>query len=145
MPELISSSRPKARKTHKCQLCNKSIAIGEVYRKQFLKYDGQAYDFKEHDRCGEIASYLWNYIDPDEGMTDEHFQEGCQAYCSQFICPMCVHLIDEDCEDGQNYCLDKIATHLKKYGLKKEPGKYGIPHWVEFEREEADSIAQKES
>jgi len=136
MPKLISYSTRKARKIHKCGLCNNDIATGELYRRHFLKYEGQVYSFKEHDICGEIASCLWNFIDPNEGMTEEDFQEGCQEYCSRFVCPLCVHWIDDECEDGQVYCLNKIADRLKEYGIKEEPDKYGMPRWVEVKRKD---------
>lgn len=138
MPELISNSTQKARKVHKCQLCNGDIPIGEVYRRQFLKYDGQVYDFKEHDRCGEIASFLWNFIDPDEGMTEDDFKEGCQYYCGSFVCPACEYWNDkseeEDCKKGEVYCLDRILERLKTHGLKRDG--WG---WKEFERKAGES------
>jgi hypothetical protein len=137
MPEAISNSKPKAKKEHQCELCRKTIKVGETYDDQFLKYEGETYHFKMHSICHEISSCLWSYIEPDEGIHDEDFKDGCQEYCYRFVCPMCVHWIDEDtCEDGNVYCLDKIATRLKEYGLKKEPGRYGMPHWVEFRRVE---------
>jgi hypothetical protein len=132
MPELISQSTQKARKAHECGLCCKGIAIGEEYKKQFLKYCGEVYGFKEHLQCNEIANRLWSFIDPDEGMTEEDFQEGCQSYCVQFICPHCEEWdkgIDE-CKKDESYCLDKIQARLKTHGLRKVKNSF---RWAEYE------------
>jgi hypothetical protein len=134
VPELISVSTQKARKNHRCNLCNRVIEKGETYRRQFIKDSGDTYSFKEHDKCGEIANYLWAYIDPDEGMTEESFTEGCGYYCQTFVCPHCEHWDkseDEECSKGHEYCLDKILERLKQYGLKKDGYK-----WIEFKRQE---------
>jgi len=44
--------------------------------------------------------------------------------------------MDDECEDGQVYCLNKIADRLKEYGIKEEPDKYGMPRWVEVKRKD---------
>ena len=134
MPELISFSTRKARKNHKCGLCGDEIIKGELYRRQFLKYGGEVYDFKEHERCGEIATALWHYLDPADGLTEEYFEEGCQEYCCRFVCPHCEHWDkseDAECSKGLDYCLDKILERLVEYGLKIDKQSY---KWVEFKR-----------
>ena len=131
MPELISFSTRKARKNHRCELCSGEIIKGELYRRQFLKYGGEVYDFKEHDICGEIAGYLWNYLNPTDGLTEEYFQEGCSVYCYDFVCPHCEHITEDGCDTGEPYCLDKILERLREYGLKKDEQTF---KWVEFKR-----------
>lgn len=120
MVEVISSNDVKARKEHECGLCTEKIQKGETYNNQTCKFEGSIYTFKAHTQCKEIASMLWNYIDPDEGMTDQDFLDGVQEYCYGFVCSHCEKYIDEDCSIGNSYCLDKVHTRLKEKGLKWE-------------------------
>jgi hypothetical protein len=72
--EVLSSSKPKARKTHICDWCGGEINKGEIYENQFCKYDG-VYIWKNHIRCYEIASKLKMFDECDEGLDGEGFQE----------------------------------------------------------------------
>ena len=135
MPEVISKSNPKARKQYECMLCGGTINKGEIYDRQVCKYDGEIYSFISHKQCNEISSMLWNYIDPDEGMTSEDFQEGIGYYCYQFICPHCDNWNSEDSEcqvdyDPMESRLYLVAERLKKYPLKRVKTKYGTD-WKE--------------
>ena len=131
MPELLSDSEPKANKTHKCDLCEMDIAKGEKYKRQQLKYEGDLYAFKMHKQCSEISSLLWNFIDPDEGMTSEDFTDGCQRYCWEFVCPHCPQMdeISEECKDDKGYCLDRILQRLTEKGRPRKAGNV----WIERE------------
>lgn len=137
MPELISESTRKARKSHKCGLCSGTIEKGETYHRQFLKWYGDVYTFKEHSQCRSIVGHLWRYADPEDGMTGDDFVDTCHSYCNHFVCPHCEHwdetIIEggyEGCSAGQEYCLDKILARLEEYGLKKDGYK-----WIEYKRE----------
>jgi predicted RNA-binding Zn-ribbon protein involved in translation (DUF1610 family) len=135
MPELISKTFPRARKYHRCDLCNQKIEPGEVYESQFCKYEGQVYKFRSHDVCRKISSKLWGFIDPDEGMTEEAYQEGVNEYCWQFVCPHCQEwdFEGEECRSScepHDDCKEKILERLANYPLKQEKTKYG-KRWVE--------------
>lgn len=95
MSELIFETDRKARKTHTCSYCGGEITAGTTYRHAVLKYD-DVYVWKSHKECNHIASELWDYIDPDEGMTEDEFQEGCRDFARAFICPECP--MKSDCE-----------------------------------------------
>jgi hypothetical protein len=126
MPDVISSCTHKARKEHQCQLCNRKINAGEEYDRQVNKFDGTVYTFKSHKQCSEISSHLWNYIDPDEGMTDEDFIEGVGSYCYNFVCPECTDKEEGeygDCKkDTIEDCLSRIHDRLIKKGSPKREG-----------------------
>lgn len=88
MPELIAQETRKARKPHRCDYCGEMIEKGEVYEYATLKFDG-IYHWSNHVRCGKIAQKIWDYADPDEGMTADDYTETCQEVCQTFICPDC--------------------------------------------------------
>lgn len=128
MPEILDEKDRKARKEHSCDYCQEIIKKGETYEWASLKAD-ELYEWKNHKRCGFIARELWSFIDPNDGMTESDFQEGCAEFCDVFICKGCSDR-DEDCY----YCLDKIYEVLQRKKLELEHGKCGILYWVLKER-----------
>ena len=74
--DLISFKKHKAKKQHICDWCEQPIAIGELYEREFLKFNGNVYTWKAHIKCREITSTLNMFDGPcDEGLTAESFQE----------------------------------------------------------------------
>lgn len=96
--ELINGSYPKAKKIHKCSLCNRDILPSEVYERQFIKNEGEVYTWKCCKECYLIYNALWNYIDPWDGMDKDCFSEGIQNFLRDFICPNCSNWDKEDIE-----------------------------------------------
>ena len=131
---LIGTTKPKARREYRCDFCGGKILKGETYDNTVMVGDDGLYHWKSHLICSKIASLLWNFIDPDDGMTSDNFHEGVRSYCSQFVCPHCTESsLDEngDClKDENDYCADKVLDRLGKFELKKV--KY---EWVEIARE----------
>lgn len=124
MSEIFSEKVRMARKEHICSYCNGTIQKGEKYDNAVLKHEGELYEWKNHIDCGFIASALWRYIDPDEGMTEEDFKEGCRDFCNTFCCPDCPRCSiapynDLECKDNLGFCLDKIAEKLRTHDLKR--------------------------
>lgn len=117
MSELISQTERKARKEHICEYCGEKILRGEKYLSAFLKDGGDVWQWKTHLHCDFIANELWRYINPTDGMQQEHFQEGCTEFCTEFVCPRCEFYKDKKCEQSQAYCLDKIDSILKDSSL----------------------------
>ena len=122
MPEILQEKERKARKPHVCDYCGKTIEKGEAYEWAKLKYEEIIYEWKNHKKCGFIASELWSYIDPDNGMTEEDFQEGCCEFCHAFVCPDCDQYDKEfeDCSKDESYCIDKIYGFLQAHELYKD-------------------------
>ena len=135
MPELISQEKRKARKEHACNCCGETIEKGETYRSAFLRDGADVYQWKGHLHCDFIATELWRYIDPDDGMQAEDFQEGCAEFCYAFVCPDCEHYKNKECTQDKPYCLDKITEILKENELVKEKGKYSYQIWKLVPRE----------
>jgi hypothetical protein len=136
MPTMLKYEVRKARKTHDCNYCGCSILPGEKYGYSAHVYDGEFYDWKEHLTCNFIVGELWQYIDPDEGMTQEDFREGCSAFCFDFVCKNCENYEPEEneCKEENYYCLGKIYDLLQTHVLsKKKP--YG---WELKERKRED-------
>lgn len=140
MPEILSESKRKARKLHTCNYCGDSIQKGETYDYAKLKTD-YLYEWKNHEKCGFVAGELWDYIDPDDGMTESDFQEGCQEFCKAFICPDCpdVDIEADDCNLDKIYCIDKIYEHLQTHDFKRVKDKHGWTHtWKCIPKEAAE-------
>ena len=91
MQALIEQKNVKARKPYKCDYCGRIIVKGEVHDWQKNIYDGSFYEWRCHLSCARVASAIWEYVDPDEGMSDQDFMDGCQEVCQRFICPDCPH------------------------------------------------------
>lgn len=64
----------KARRGHKCLLCNGTIPIGEEYIYQNLKMCGALYDNRYHLICYELMDLLAMDYD-SEGISDDDFYE----------------------------------------------------------------------
>lgn len=136
MVEVITNEKRKARKEHTCSYCNGTIKKGEEYHYSTLKYEGNIYDWKSHEKCQFIAQALWSYIDPDEGMTESDFDEGCQDFCGTFVCPDCIHHDEnEGCDQDEAYCIEKIYDTLQTHEVIMTRDKYGIFCFVLKERE----------
>lgn len=119
MVETIKEEYRTARKSHICDYCLGEIKKGQVYNYAVNKLDGDVYTWKAHKECMHIATELWNYLDPLEGMTQEDFDEGCFNFCRTFVCPDCDRFCNDcgECLDDKRYCIDKIYDILQKYYL----------------------------
>ena len=53
--QLISETRPKARKQYDCIWCVEKIAAGEAHIHEVSKYDGELQDHRWHPECHEAA------------------------------------------------------------------------------------------
>ena len=66
MTVVISSGMRKARKTHQCFECYRSIGLGETYAYQTNVYDGRVYTIKWHVDCGACGSEYRDQIYYDD-------------------------------------------------------------------------------
>ena len=130
MPELLNEETRLARKAHKCDYCGENIEKGEKYNVATLKYDGQLYKWKTHEKCHYIAQRLWRYFEPEEGLDEDGFKDGCANFCSNFVCVCCDKMVAEtkECTDDHAYCLDKIYDLLKTHTLKRTD--YWTKRWI---------------
>lgn len=140
MPEILQRKGRTARKPHTCSYCGGVIEKGETYDWAKLAHEGEIYEWKNHKKCGFIASELWSYIDPDDGMTDEDFRDGCLEFCQTFICPDCKQYDKEfeDCSKGELYCIDKIYDFLQTNELYKDYHKGCFEYWKCRKRKSAE-------
>ena len=60
MVELISESKPKARKPHHCDSCQRKIPVGAVYMNQFCKDGGNVWSYKECEDCRTANEIIWD-------------------------------------------------------------------------------------
>ena len=51
MIERISTTRPKARKRHRCYLCGEPIEVGEVHVSQVSKIEWELVASRFHEEC----------------------------------------------------------------------------------------------
>ena len=142
MIEIISESTHKARIKHKCDYCNCDIKRGEIYWRSFLKDGGYTYEWKEHDNCHLIASELWDFIEPDNGLDSDGFSYGVHEFARVFICPDCPHF-DKNAEGcfessyipNSSFCMSRIVKCLKENKLKGEYPKGDFPYFHLVKRE----------
>lgn len=127
MLEIIREKDRKARKPHICDYCDGTIEAGEIYNHCVIKSDG-IYEWDAHMMCKSVASDLWDYIDPWEGMTADDFQEGCQTFCRTFICHDCEQW-DDECEQGEPFCIQKIYDLLKTHDFVRARSKQNVFVW----------------
>ncbi len=108
-----------ARKKHTCDLCGKIIDKGEKYEYQKFIYDGAFYEWRSHLACSRVSSAIWDYADPDEGMSSDEFDSTCADVCGVFICPDCPEWNKEygDCEKDLSYCIDRMDEFFKTHEL----------------------------
>jgi hypothetical protein len=65
---VLADTEPRARKEHKCQLCERTIERGETYTAQRNIFDGRLYTFKACRQCMAFSSALHKAgFDDDEG------------------------------------------------------------------------------
>jgi hypothetical protein len=80
--QILSETTPTAKKKHRCSFCGQPINPGEKYELQFIVNDGDAFAWKAHPSCSELASKLDMYRQCDEeGVTEEDFYE---IVCSEY-------------------------------------------------------------
>lgn len=123
MPDILASKERAAKKKHICSYCGGVIKAGEAYEWSKLVYDGMLYEWKAHKECSFISSEIWQYADPDEGMTSEDFMDAASDICRTFVCPDCCETSKE--EESCYVCLHKLYEFFQNYELKRSRDKYG--------------------
>lgn len=124
--EFLKSETRTARKQHRCDYCLGYINRGEKYEIDTLCFEGKLYTWKAHLECNAVASWLTDYIDPDNGITSDDFLEACGEVCRTFACPDCEHFDAEGASDGDyckenhSFCVQKLYDLSQKYCLSAQ-------------------------
>ncbi len=53
--QLISKTKPKARKEYRCIWCFEKIQRGEIHTHEVSKYDGRLQSHRWHPECEDVA------------------------------------------------------------------------------------------
>lgn len=120
MPDILDEKNRVARKDHTCDYCGGIIKKGEEYNWAKLINEGRPYEWKAHKDCIMVSTALWDYVDPDMGMSEEDFFEATRDFCETFCCPECPK--NHDTGDGtceEIRCLDKVIEKLKTHDFKR--------------------------
>lgn len=141
MYEHLETKNVIARKQHKCDWCERVIEKGEEYERQKFKYDGEFCEWHAHLACSRVASAIWDYADPYDGMDSDQFDENCAEVCCRFICPDCENWNDEfhDCELDKSYCIDRMDEFFKTHELYRAERKSYFECWKCRERRTNDN------
>lgn len=77
MTTVLHESTPRARKLHRCDLCNRDIDAGETYHRQRSIYDGEPYVFKGCGHCMALVRVIDESHDYwyDDGYTADSLSE----------------------------------------------------------------------
>lgn len=95
-----SERKCKARLTHKCHLCHKTIEVGEeYYRKAGKNYDDDFFFSKECTDCQPIIDEFLRDDNNDEGYNDQWISD----WWYEVKCPKCEGG-GNDCEKMTHYC-----------------------------------------
>jgi hypothetical protein len=115
MTEQLESKDKVARKQHICDYCGEIIEKGEEYHYYKGVCDGNIFEWESHLSCQRICDAIWDYADPDEGMTADDFWQCCHDVCRIFVCPDCSEFdVDADsCNKEKSLCLDKLDELFK--------------------------------
>jgi len=135
-----------ARKKHTCDLCGKIIDKGEKYEYQKFIYDGAFYEWRSHLACSRVSSAIWDYADPDEGMSSDEFDSTCADVCGVFICPDCPEWNKEygDCEKDLSYCIDRMDEFFKTHELYRCQRNGYVNYWKCREKQAERRNAENE-
>ena len=122
MMETLERKDRKARKQHRCDYCGDTIEKGETYDWSKHIYDGELYEWKCHKRCAFLAAELWDYADPDEGMSEDLFMDSLHDFCRTFVCPDCENWNTEfhDCEMDESYCTERAYEFLQTHEFYRD-------------------------
>ena len=136
MFEHLETKNVIARKQHKCDWCGKPISKGEEYERQKYKYDGEFHEWHAHLACSRVVSARWDYVDPDEGMDSDQFDEYCAEVCCRFICPDCENWNKEygECEKDESYCIERMDEFFKSHELYRAERRGFYEFWKCRER-----------
>lgn len=120
--EMLTRCFRKARKRHSCGLCGRPIEKGERYEEQRCIGDGGPYTFRAHERCQRISDAIWDYVDPDNGMTQDDFCDAVNGLMRTFYCPFRCDRFDKEnveCREGRRGtgCIAKFDEYLKTHKL----------------------------
>lgn len=120
--EMLTQCSRKARKRHSCGLCGKTIEKGERYKEQRCIGDRGPYVFRSHERCQRVSNAIWDYVDPDNGMTQDEFCDAVNELMSTFFCPFRCDRFDKEngeCKEGRlgADCIAKFDEYLKTHEL----------------------------
>ena len=106
MLEFFTDQLYTAKKTHRCQLCNQNILIGEKYHRQSGKYEGDFFDRCLHRHCNNMIAEFCQENKDNEYSTDWIWEWLVEKYCHD--CGKCngkvfkCDLIIKDFVEGEN-------------------------------------------
>ena len=120
--EMLTQCFRKARKRYSCGFCGRTIEKGERYKEQRCIGDGGPYVFRSHERCQRVSNAIWDYVDPDNGMTQDEFCDAVNELMSTFFCPFRCDRFDKEngeCKEGRfgTNCTAKFDEYLKTHEL----------------------------
>lgn len=115
--ETIRTAIVKASKQHTCDYCGSKIPKGERYKRSVNTIDGRLYTWKSHLSCAKLCGKIWDYVDPDEGMTSDEFRDAVCELANTFYCPFHCDEYDndiQDCDRGFDYdvCVERFAKFM---------------------------------
>lgn len=124
MMEFYTESEHKARKPHKCDVCDKTIYPGSEYVRQTGKYDGDFFTRAWHKDCSEVMNYYFDFLSCD----DEFDYDGVYYDVQESLCRSCAlsHWENDECAEDLWHCdrihqmiRDKYEENRKKMEAKR--------------------------
>ena len=142
---VISRKVVKARKDYHCDFCGCKIPKGERHDCSINKQNGELYTWRTHLHCQTLCDKIWNYVDPDEGMTSDEFINAIRELADTFYCPFHCDKFDKEtleCESefDDDVCVKRFAKFMETHELElvNEPNRGLCWRMVEIESEVCD-------
>ena len=125
--EMLTRCFRKASKRHSCGLCGRTIEKGERYEELRCVGGGGPYVFRSHERCQRVSDAIWDYVDPDDGMTRDEFCNAVNGLMPTFVCPFRCDRFDKEtgeCMEDRlcTDCIAKFDEYLKTHRLVLDTG-----------------------
>lgn len=134
MIEVLRTCTVRARRPHVCDYCGHVIRIGERYVRSCNKFDGQLYTWHSHPHCDRLASAIWDYVCPDEGMDTYTFRDAVQTVMSEHYCPAHCPKWDKHwgCLAGNDMtsCLRRFDEFMQTHRLRRVRPDGEMPYWT---------------
>ena len=111
--EFWRESDNRAKKPHKCELCNGNIKIGEIYHRETGKFDGEFFSRTLHIRCANFEADYCSY-----GEYEWNDWSDISYFIEDANCRSCPHFNNDDDECQNNYDIYNCPLLTEKYDVE---------------------------
>ena len=128
MMEFYVEFEHKARKMHKCEVCNKTIYPGTEYVRQTGKFDGEFFTRAWHKDCSKVMRYHFDFL----SCGDEFDYDDVYYDLQDDLCRSCAlsHWENDACNEDLWHCgrIHQMITDKYEELRKKREERKAVEH-----------------